>query len=40
MQIAARKSVEHRTWDFINESLIEHYRDVIQEIASRKELVA
>ncbi len=40
MQIAARKSVQHRTWDFINESLIEHYRDVIQVISSRKELVA
>ena len=40
MQIAARKSVEHRTWDYINESLIEHYRDVIEFVASRKELVA
>jgi phosphatidylinositol alpha 1,6-mannosyltransferase len=40
MQLAARKSVEHRTWDFINESLIEHYRDVIQSVASRKALVA
>ena len=40
MQIAARKSVEHRTWDFINESLIEHYRDVIEVVALRKELVA
>jgi phosphatidylinositol alpha 1,6-mannosyltransferase len=40
MQIAARKSVEHRTWDYINESLIEHYRDVIEVVALRKELVA
>ena len=40
MQIAARKSVEHRTWDYINESLIEHYRDVIESVASRKDLVA
>ncbi len=40
MQIAARKSVEHRTWDFINESLIEHYRDVVESVASRKDLVA
>ena len=40
MQIAARKSVEHRTWDYINESLIEHYRDVIETVASRKDLVA
>lgn len=40
MQLAARKSVEHRTWDYINESLIEHYRDVIKSVASRKNLVA
>lgn len=40
MQIAARKSVQHRTWEYINESLIEHYRDVIELIASRKDLVA
>jgi phosphatidylinositol alpha 1,6-mannosyltransferase len=40
MQIAARKSVEHRTWDYINESLIEHYRDVIESVATRKDLVA
>ena len=40
MQIAARKSVQHRTWEYINESLIEHYRDVIELVASRKDLVA
>jgi phosphatidylinositol alpha 1,6-mannosyltransferase len=40
MQIAARKSVQHRTWEYINERLIEHYRDVIELIASRKDLVA
>jgi phosphatidylinositol alpha 1,6-mannosyltransferase len=40
MQLAARKSVEHRTWDYINECLIEHYRDVIDLVALRKELVA
>lgn len=40
MQLAARKSVEHRTWDFINENLIERYREVIDLANSRKELVA
>lgn len=40
MQLAARKSVEHRTWDYINEALIEHYRDVIKSVSSRKDLVA
>lgn len=40
MQIAARKSVQHRTWEYINERLIEHYRDVIELVASRKDLVA
>jgi phosphatidylinositol alpha 1,6-mannosyltransferase len=40
MQLAARKSVEHRTWDYINESLIEHYRDAIDLVSARKALVA
>ena len=40
MQLAARKSVEHRTWEYINESLIEHYRDTIDLVTARKVLVA
>jgi phosphatidylinositol alpha 1,6-mannosyltransferase len=40
MQLAARKSVEHRTWEYLNETLIGHYREVINLVNSRKELVA
>ena len=40
MQIAARRSVEHRTWDYINAQLIEYYRQTIARVARRSELVA
>ena len=40
MKLAARRSVEHRTWDYINSQLIEHYRDAIHDSSKKKELVA
>jgi phosphatidylinositol alpha 1,6-mannosyltransferase len=40
MQIAARKAVEHRTWDYINAQLIDHYRDAIFEISKKRGMVA
>jgi phosphatidylinositol alpha 1,6-mannosyltransferase len=40
MQLAARKAVEHRTWDYINCQLMEHYLDAIHEISKKRELVA
>jgi phosphatidylinositol alpha 1,6-mannosyltransferase len=40
MQIAARRSVEHRTWDYINAQLIEYYRQTIAHVARKRELVA
>ena len=40
MKLAARRSVEHRTWDYINGQLIEHYRDAIHDASKKKELVA
>jgi phosphatidylinositol alpha 1,6-mannosyltransferase len=40
MRLAARRSVEHRTWDYINSQLIEHYRDAIHQVSKKKDLVA
>jgi phosphatidylinositol alpha 1,6-mannosyltransferase len=40
MQLAARRAVEHRTWDYINAQLIDHYRDAIFEISKKRGLVA
>jgi phosphatidylinositol alpha 1,6-mannosyltransferase len=40
MQLAARRAVEHRTWDYINAQLIDHYRDAIFEISKKKGMVA
>ena len=40
MQLAARRAVEHRTWDYINAQLIEHYHDAIFEISQKRGLVA
>jgi phosphatidylinositol alpha 1,6-mannosyltransferase len=40
MQLAARKAVEHRTWDYINAQLIEHYTDAIQGNTKHREMVA
>ena len=40
MQLAARKSVEHRTWDYINAQLISHYQDTIDQLSKKRGLVA
>ena len=40
MQLAARKSVEHRTWDYINSQLISHYQDAIDQLSKERGLVA
>ena len=40
MQIAARKAVEHRTWDYINSQLIDHYKDAIYENSKKRGMVA
>ena len=40
MQLAARKSVEHRTWDYINTQLISHYQDAIDQLSKERGLVA
>ena len=40
MQVAARRSVEHRTWDYINAQLIDYYRQTIAQVARKGELVA
>lgn len=40
MQIAARKSVEHRTWNYINSQLMNHYQDAIASVAKERGLVA
>lgn len=40
MKIAARKSVEHRTWDYINSQVIAHYKDAIFEISKKRGMVA
>jgi phosphatidylinositol alpha 1,6-mannosyltransferase len=40
MQLAARKAVEHRTWDYINSQLMLHYSDAILGTSKHRELVA
>ena len=40
MQEAARRSVEHRTWDYINAQLLEHYKDAIFEASKKRGMVA
>ena len=40
MQLAARKSVEHRTWDYINQQLMAHYQDAINQVSKERGLVA
>ena len=40
MQLAARRSVEHRTWDYINSQLISHYQDAIEQVSRERGLVA
>ena len=40
MRIAAREAVKHRTWDYINSQLMEHYLDAIASILPKKEIAA
>jgi phosphatidylinositol alpha 1,6-mannosyltransferase len=40
MQLAARRAVEHRSWDYINSQLMEHYLDAIRGNTKQRELVA
>jgi phosphatidylinositol alpha 1,6-mannosyltransferase len=40
IQLAARRSVEHRTWDYINAQLIHHYEDAIVQVSKERGLVA
>ncbi|GIN05703.1 hypothetical protein Pve01_73610 [Planomonospora venezuelensis] len=36
MALAARQSVQGRTWQAVNELLVDHYRDVIAPATSRR----
>jgi phosphatidylinositol alpha 1,6-mannosyltransferase len=36
MALAARQSVQGRTWQAVNELLLSHYRDVSAPVASRR----
>jgi phosphatidylinositol alpha 1,6-mannosyltransferase len=40
MRHSARESVAHRSWDYINSQLMDHYRTAIRSIEKREELVA
>ena len=40
MSIAARRAVQHRTWDYINSQLMEHYLDAIALSEVKKEIAA
>lgn len=40
MRTAAREAVQHRTWDYINSQLMDHYLDAIARIELKKELAA
>lgn len=40
MKLAARRSVEHRTWDYINSQLMGHYQDAIAQVSKNRGLVA
>jgi phosphatidylinositol alpha 1,6-mannosyltransferase len=40
MRFAAREAVKHRTWDYINSQLIDHYLDVIASAELKKEVAA
>jgi len=40
MQEAARKSVEHRSWTYINAQLMNHYKDAIAGAKKQREMVA
>ena len=40
MRIAAREAVQHRTWDYINSQLFEHYHDAIALNELDKEVAA
>jgi phosphatidylinositol alpha 1,6-mannosyltransferase len=40
MKIAAREAVKHRTWDYINAQLMDHYIDAIASSELKKEVAA
>jgi phosphatidylinositol alpha 1,6-mannosyltransferase len=40
MGLAARRSVEGRSWQAVNEALIEHYREVAATMTGYRELAA
>jgi phosphatidylinositol alpha 1,6-mannosyltransferase len=40
MRIAAREAVKHRSWDYINSQLMDHYLDVIASAELKKEVAA
>jgi phosphatidylinositol alpha 1,6-mannosyltransferase len=40
MRFAAREAVKHRTWDYINSQLMDHYLDAIALIELKKEVAA
>jgi phosphatidylinositol alpha 1,6-mannosyltransferase len=40
MAVAARRSVEGRSWYAVNEALVAHYREVVDAMTGYRELVA
>ncbi len=40
MGVAARRSVEGRSWQAVNEALVEHYREVAETMTGYRELAA
>lgn len=40
LKVAARESVQHRTWDYINAQIFDHYRDAIQLVKAKNEVAA
>jgi phosphatidylinositol alpha 1,6-mannosyltransferase len=40
MRLAAREAVKHRTWDYINSQLMDHYIDAIASSELKKEVAA
>jgi phosphatidylinositol alpha 1,6-mannosyltransferase len=40
MRVAAREAVKHRTWDYINAQLMNHYLDAIASAELKKEVAA
>jgi phosphatidylinositol alpha 1,6-mannosyltransferase len=40
MRFTAREEVKHRSWDYINSQLMDHYLDVIASAELKKEVAA